>query len=224
MDCVLYGVGSPFVEEVLEALRRLDWTVRGGVANIETEYRPVRLTPIVGPDEIPPEWLAAPAVIPLITPGHRWSLEREVLELGFRSFASVVDPTAIVASTVSIGEGAVVTAGAVLGAETEIGRLACVNKAVSVGHHVTLSDYATLSPASVVCGGVTIGRGAFVGAGAVVNPNVSIGANALVASGSVVRRDVPEHTLVAGNPAAAVREVVGYNDAAVEAVAAEGRS
>jgi sugar O-acyltransferase (sialic acid O-acetyltransferase NeuD family) len=216
VECVLYGVGSPFVEDVREAFVRLGWTVRGGVANIETSFQPSRFAPIVGRDEIPPDWLALPVVLPLVTPGHRWSLEREVLELGFQSFASVVDPTAIVASTTAVGEGAVVVAGAVLGSASTLGRLACVNKAAVIGHHATLSDYATLSPGCILCGSVTVGRGAFVGAGAVVNPGVSIGANALIASGSVVRHDVPEHTLVAGNPAVVIREgIAGYNHVSV---------
>lgn len=224
MECVLYGVGSPFVEEVLEALLRLGWAVRGGVANVETGFRPARLAPIVTREEIPPDWLALPVVLPLVTPGHRWSLEREVLELGFRSFATVVDPTAIVASTVVIGEGTVVMAGAVIGAETTIGRLVCVNKAATIGHHVKLSDYATVSPGCVLCGSVTVERGAFVGAGAIVNPEVSIGTNALVGSGSVVRRDVPERTLVVGNPAVVVQEgIAGYNHVSVGDSAGEAR-
>jgi sugar O-acyltransferase (sialic acid O-acetyltransferase NeuD family) len=218
MECVLYGVGSPFVEDVLEALLRLGWTARGGVANIETEFRPSRLAPIVGRDEIPSDWFALPVVLPLVTPGHRWSLEREARERGFRSFATVIDPTAIVASTATIGEGAIVMAGAVVGAEVTIGRLACVNKAAVVGHHVTLFDYAALGPGCVLCGLVSVGRGAFIGAGAVVNPSVSVGANAVVGSGSVIRHAVSEHTVVAGNPAVVVREgIAGYNDVSVEA-------
>jgi sugar O-acyltransferase (sialic acid O-acetyltransferase NeuD family) len=224
MECVLYGVGSPFVEDVLEALLRLGYTARGGVANIETEFRPARLSPIVGRDEIPPDWLALPVVLSLVTPGHRWSLEREVFERGFRSFATVVDPTAIVASSTAIGEGATLIAGAVTGAEVTIGRLASVNRAAILGHHVTLSDYAALGPGCVLCGYVTVGRGAFIGAGAVVNPDVSIGANAVVASGTVVRRDVAEHTLVAGNPAVVIREVAGYNDVSVEESAGDPRA
>lgn len=216
VECVLYGVGSPFVEEVREALLRLGWTARGGVANIETGFRPNGFAPIVGRDEIPSDWLALPVVLPLVTPGHRWSLEREVLEHGFRSFASVVDPTAVLASTLEIGEGAIVVAGAVFGAESTVGRLVCVNRSAVLGHHVTISDYATVSPGCVLCGSVTVGRGAFLGAGAIVNPEITIGANALVASGSVVRRDVPEHTLVVGNPAVVVREVAGYNDVSVD--------
>jgi acetyltransferase-like isoleucine patch superfamily enzyme len=43
--------------------------------------------------------------------------------------------------------------------------------------------------------------GASIGAGAVVLPDLTIGRFALVAAGAVVARDVPDHGLVAGNPA-----------------------
>ena len=49
--------------------------------------------------------------------------------------------------------------------------------------------------------GVTIDTGASIGAGAVCVAPVRIGAWAMVAAGSVVVRDVPDHALVAGNPA-----------------------
>ena len=49
--------------------------------------------------------------------------------------------------------------------------------------------------------GVTVETGASIGAGAVCVAPVRIGAWAMVAAGSVVARDVPDHALVAGNPA-----------------------
>ena len=49
--------------------------------------------------------------------------------------------------------------------------------------------------------GVMIETGASIGAGAVCVAPVRIGAWAMVAAGSVVVRDVPDHALVAGNPA-----------------------
>ena len=49
--------------------------------------------------------------------------------------------------------------------------------------------------------GVTIDTGASIGARAVCVAPVRIGAWAMVAAGSVVVRDVPDHALVAGNPA-----------------------
>ena len=49
--------------------------------------------------------------------------------------------------------------------------------------------------------GVTVDTGASIGAGAICVAPVQIGAWAMVAAGSVVVRDVPDHALVAGNPA-----------------------
>jgi sugar O-acyltransferase (sialic acid O-acetyltransferase NeuD family) len=215
VECVLYGIGSTFVEATREGLERLGWVVRGGVENVQADFRPDGLR-IVRADAVPPSWLELPVVLPVMTPGYRRSLEREALELGFRRLATVVDPTAVVASTVSFGAGAVVIAGTVIGAHTELSRLTAVNRAVSIGHHVRLDEYASLGPGAVVCGQTTIGRGAFVGAGAVLCPSVTIGANAVVGAGAVVLRDVPPHTLVVGNPARVVKEVAGFNDVSVD--------
>lgn len=44
-------------------------------------------------------------------------------------------------------------------------------------------------------------KGASIGAGAIILPGITIGAYASVGSGSVVTKDVPDHALVAGNPA-----------------------
>ena len=52
---------------------------------------------------------------------------------------------------------------------------------------------------------VEIGRGAWIGIGAAVVGNVRIGENAVVGANAVVREDVPDRTVVAGNPAQVVR-------------------
>ena len=50
-----------------------------------------------------------------------------------------------------------------------------------------------------------IARGAWIGIGAAVVGNVRIGENAVVGANAVVREDVPDFTVVAGNPAQVVR-------------------
>lgn len=52
-----------------------------------------------------------------------------------------------------------------------------------------------------VCLPTRVCRGASIGSNATILPNVVIGQKALVAAGSVVTKDVPEHAIVAGNPA-----------------------
>ncbi len=55
---------------------------------------------------------------------------------------------------------------------------------------------------------ITIGARSFVGGGAIVLPGVTIGNEAIVAAGSVVMDDVPDRTVVAGNPARVIRRDV----------------
>jgi acetyltransferase-like isoleucine patch superfamily enzyme len=48
---------------------------------------------------------------------------------------------------------------------------------------------------------------ASVGSGAIILCGVTIGEGALVGAGSVVTKDVPPHTIVAGNPSRELRQV-----------------
>ena len=50
-------------------------------------------------------------------------------------------------------------------------------------------------------------RAARIGGGSILGPGVTIGENAVVGAGSVVLRDVPDRSIVAGNPARLVRQV-----------------
>lgn len=53
---------------------------------------------------------------------------------------------------------------------------------------------------------VEIGDGSFLGFGAVVLPNVKIGRYCVIGAHSVVTKDVPDYSVVAGNPAKLVRQ------------------
>lgn len=50
-------------------------------------------------------------------------------------------------------------------------------------------------------------KGASIGSGVTLLCNISIGENAVVGAGSVVTKDVPPHSVVAGNPARVLRYI-----------------
>jgi phosphonate metabolism protein (transferase hexapeptide repeat family) len=52
---------------------------------------------------------------------------------------------------------------------------------------------------------VTIGHDVWIGHGAIVLPGRSIGTGAVIAAGAVVVKDVPDYTIVGGNPARPIR-------------------
>ena len=211
---VIYACRTSFAVEVAEVIWRRGEEVALLVDNLEPGDPPASAeepaaeiaAPVLRPAELSPAQRRLSAVVPLITPGHRFAVEAEARALGLASFPALVDPTATVARTTTVGEGSVVNAAAVLGAATSVGRFVHVNRSASVGHHNVVEDYATLGPGCLLAGQVRIGRGAFVGAGAVCAPGVGIGPDAIVGAGAVVVADVPAAAVVVGNPARVARE------------------
>lgn len=213
---VVYGIGSRYVHEVDEMLRRLDMRVTAYVNNLRDTPHPEDLSPAVYPEEIQPAWRDLPVTIPLITPGHRKPVHAQCVELGFSSFPAIVDPTAIVASSSSLAEGVSVNAAVVIGAKCTLGRFALVNRSVSIGHDCVLEEFSTLGPGALLCGQCRIMPGAFVGGGSILLPGITVGRNAIVGAGAVVTKDIPDHCVAIGNPAKIFKtDVAGYNNVGV---------
>ena len=52
---------------------------------------------------------------------------------------------------------------------------------------------------------ITIGDDAWIGARAIILPGIIVGKGAIVGAGAVVTKDVPEYTIVGGNPANVIK-------------------
>ena len=120
--------------------------------------------------------------------------------------APLLDPTAILSPSAIWGEGCYVNIGVLVGAACRFGRFVLVNRGAGIGHHAEIGAFVAIGPGAILAGQVVVGDAAMIGAGAVICPGIRIGAGAVVAPGAVVRRDVAAGTLVAGNPARAVRK------------------
>ena len=127
---------------------------------------------------------------------------------------------AVIGSRCLVGDHAFVEGGALIGDEVTL------KNGVMIWDGVTISDGAFIGPGVLFTNDrqprsprasfarpryasrgwlarTWVGEGASIGAGAVIGPGVTIGAFAMVAAGAVVTRDVAEHSLVRGVPAAA---------------------
>jgi acetyltransferase EpsM len=119
--------------------------------------------------------------------------------------ATIVHPSAVVGSGVTLGVGTFVAPLALVHTHARLGRGCIVNSGAVVEHENVLGDGVHLSPNAALGGNVTLGDGVHVGLGAVVLPGVKVGARSAVGAGAVVIDDVPEDTTVVGVPA---RELV----------------
>jgi sugar O-acyltransferase (sialic acid O-acetyltransferase NeuD family) len=138
------------------------------------------------------------------------AIRKKLAALHAGHFLTAIHPSAIIDETAIIHEGSVVMATAVINARANIGRHVIINTGAVVEHECVIGDYAHISPNATLCGNVHVGEGSQVGAGAVVIPNIKIGRGCMIGAGSVVIRDIPDNTLVFGNPARAVRELPDF--------------
>lgn len=206
MKCVVYGIGSSYLREVVETLRRRGIEVAAFVNNQPGSPHPEGLSPVVPAAELDPGLLQLPVLLPLTMPANRRKIAAEAGARGFTKYLTLVDPLAVVASDCRLGEGLLVNAGSVIGARCDFGRFVLVNRSASIAHDVMLGDFATIGPGAVLGGQCKVEAGAFVGIGAVVAPGVTVGRDAVVGAGAVAVRDVPAHCTVFGNPARVIRQ------------------
>jgi len=60
-------------------------------------------------------------------------------------------------------------------------------------------------PKLEIAGRINVGDNVFIGTRAVILPGITIGDNCVVAAGAVVTKDVPNNSIVGGNPARIIR-------------------
>jgi sugar O-acyltransferase (sialic acid O-acetyltransferase NeuD family) len=215
---VIFGCGGRLIVDVEESCGRLGIEIAAIVKNFDGPVHALASERVVNADDIDEAMRGHAYLVPLFTPVNRFAACRDAAARGFRRAATVIDPTATVARSATIGCGVYINAGAVIGGAARLGTFVVVNRSASLGHDVELDDFASVGPGATICGGVQLGRGAVVAAGAVVCPGVRIGANSVIAAGAVVRKSVADHCLVVGNPARIInRDYPGHGNMSLPA-------
>ncbi len=119
--------------------------------------------------------------------------------------ATLIDPSAIIGSGVTIGEGTLVMPGCIINADSAIGRQVILNTAATVDHDCAVADGVHLSPGVHLAGAVRVNELSHVGIGASVIQGVTIGARSVIGAGAAVIGDIPSDVTAVGVPAKVIR-------------------
>lgn len=128
------------------------------------------------------------------------------LEIPRERFLNIIHPTAIIPEGYcQIGKGVLFAPLCQLSPDTTISDNCILLANSFVGHDSYLDRFAHLATNAVVGANVHVGKGAHIGSNATIREKVRIGDYSLVAAGAVVIDDVPENSVVVGNPARILR-------------------
>jgi sugar O-acyltransferase (sialic acid O-acetyltransferase NeuD family) len=118
---------------------------------------------------------------------------------------NAVHPSAILASSSSIGHGNFIDVGSKVGAGAEIGNHCLINANVVIGAESKIADFVQIGAGSIINAGVEIEAEAFIGSGVIIISGITIGKGARIGAGSVVIAPVKAGETVFGNPAQKVK-------------------
>ena len=119
--------------------------------------------------------------------------------------ATLVDPSALISVTASMGEGVIVAPFSNITCSTVLGCNVVINAHTTVGHDITIGDHTVVSTNVTIGGNSVIGKESFVGLGAQTKENLSVGSEVIIGMGSIVFKDIPDKMIAMGNPARPLR-------------------
>ena len=121
----------------------------------------------------------------------RKNIYRNLKKIGF-ILPVIKHPSAVVAASVKVGEGAFIAAGTVINPCVKIGKNAIINTRASIDHDCRLGDFVHVAPGVTISGAVSVGEETHIGTGANIINNVKIGKKCIIAAGETVRLDIKD--------------------------------
>jgi acetyltransferase EpsM len=124
------------------------------------------------------------------------------LKIPENKWINIIDSTAVVPNGYcKIGNGVLFAPLSQLSTDTTISDNCMLLPNSFVGHDSFLDRFAHIATNAVVGANVHVGKAVHIGSNATIREKIKIGDFSLVGAGSVVLQDVPENTIVVGNPA-----------------------
>jgi acetyltransferase EpsM len=188
----------------------------GNVIGLFDDFEPPRAIkggrPVLGPLATIPEFFARGEFDSVaIGAGYRHRDFRKQLfeQLKARAIpvTTFIHPSANIAPSATILEGAIVLVDCTVDLGAEVHENVLLSSRCFVSHHAIVRAHTFCAPAVNLAGHTDVGEGCFLGIATTTIDGVCIGERAQTGAGAVVVRDVPPGMLVAGVPAEVKRAV-----------------
>lgn len=101
-------------------------------------------------------------------------------------FETLIDKSAIVSRSSSIGEGSIILKNTIIGSSVKIMENICVHNGSIIEHNSIVKKNSYISPGCVICGNCIIGLNVFLGAKSCLIENINIPNFSIVGAGAVV--------------------------------------
>jgi len=115
--------------------------------------------------------------------------------------ATLIHPTAILATSAEIAHGSYVGPAAVVSAHAKLGAYSILDMHASVGHDAVLCDFCAVFPGARITGCCRVGKSAVIGSNATLLPHTNVGDRAVVGASSLAHGSIAPDTTVLGVPA-----------------------
>jgi sugar O-acyltransferase (sialic acid O-acetyltransferase NeuD family) len=119
---------------------------------------------------------------------------------------NLIDPS-VDTEFVKLGNCLWIQENVILQTGVKIGDNVDIHHGSILSHDATVGDSSVVAVGCNICGSVEIGEGVFVGSGATILPEMKVGKWSVIGAGSVVTRNVPDYSLVVGNPAKVMKKI-----------------
>ncbi|HCR71752.1 MAG TPA: sugar O-acyltransferase, partial [Anaerolineae bacterium] len=123
------------------------------------------------------------------------------IEISEDRFETIIHPSASISRFAHINTGSVIFQNVTITSNAKIGKFVYVLPNSIISHDATIADFTCIAGSVCISGNVHVGQGCYIGSNSTIKDGLRIEDDCLIGMGSVVIRNIPENTVVIGNPA-----------------------
>jgi len=136
----------------------------------------------------------------------RLEISKKILLRGFE-LINVIHPRSIISKDLIMGFGNAIMAGVIINPGSIIGNNVILNSGSCIEHDCQIEDGCHICPGVTLGGNVKINKGTWIGIGSTIKDHITIGSNCFIGAGTNIVKNIPDNSLVYGNPGKIIKKL-----------------